>query len=96
LRRHYQSGVIGSRSTGDAAAALTAFASDTGADAVIFSYFPVEEALSWDFPEQVRALEKINVATLRLGDQARPYAASSIDAAAIAHLVTRLRERTPA
>jgi hypothetical protein len=96
LRRHYQAGVIGSRSVGDAAVTLAAFASEAPADAVIFSYFPVEEALSWDFPEQVGALHKINVATLRLGDQARPCMVSSADAAAIAGLVSQLRERKPA
>ncbi|MEP7209516.1 MAG: 2-hydroxyacyl-CoA dehydratase family protein [Alphaproteobacteria bacterium] len=93
LRRHYQAGVIGSRSVGDAAATLATFASEAGADAVIFSYFPVEEALSWDFPEQVAALDRINVATLRLGDQARPCVVSSADVAAIAGLISRLRER---
>jgi hypothetical protein len=96
LRRHYQAGVIGSRSTGDAAACLAAFAAEAGADAVVFSYYPVEEALSWDFPEQVRALEAKGIATLRLGDQMRPYAISPHDAAAIAGLIARLRKGKPA
>jgi benzoyl-CoA reductase/2-hydroxyglutaryl-CoA dehydratase subunit BcrC/BadD/HgdB len=96
LRRHYQSGVVGSRSTGDAAASLASFAAEAGADAAVFSYYPVEEALSWDFPEQVRALEAQGVTTLRLGDQMRPYAISPTDASAVAGLIERLRKGKPA
>ena len=90
LRRRYQAGVIGSRSAGDAAEMLATFASEAGADAVVFSYFAVEEALTWDFPEQARALERRGIAALRLSDQARPYAMRQADAAAITKLITQL------
>ena len=90
LRRRYQAGVIGSRSAGDAAEMLATFASEAGADAVVFSYFAVEEALTWDFPEQARALERRGIAALRLSDQVRPYAMRQADAAAITKLITQL------
>ena len=96
LRRRYQAGVIGSRSAGDAAEMLATFASEAGADAVVFSYFAVEEALTWDFPEQARALERRGIAALRLSDQVRPYAMRLADAAAITKLITQLGPGTRA
>jgi benzoyl-CoA reductase/2-hydroxyglutaryl-CoA dehydratase subunit BcrC/BadD/HgdB len=67
----------GSRSFAAAGPALAAFASARKADAVVFSYFAVEEALTWDFPEQRKALEAAGIATLRLPDQARPYGSAA-------------------
>jgi len=69
------------RSFGDPAARLLAFAREANADAVVFSYFPVEEALTWDYPAQVAALNSNNIATLRLPDQKRPYDGASVQAA---------------
>ena len=61
------------RSFGDPAERLLTFAREANADAVLFSYFPVEEALTWDYPAQAAALSANDIATLRLPDQMRPY-----------------------
>jgi benzoyl-CoA reductase/2-hydroxyglutaryl-CoA dehydratase subunit BcrC/BadD/HgdB len=73
IAQRYRDGVMGSRSFDDPAAAIAAFAKAARADAVVFSYFPTEEALTWDYPEQKAALEAMGVRTLRLADQARPF-----------------------
>lgn len=49
------------------------FAQACGAKLAIFSYFPEEEALTWDYPEQKAALEAVGVRVLRLPEQARPF-----------------------
>lgn len=49
------------------------FARDCRATHAIFSFFPEEEALTWDYPEQKAALAKIGVKVLRLSEQARPF-----------------------
>jgi hypothetical protein len=49
------------------------FATDAEANLAIFSYFPEEEALTWDYPEQKAALEKRGLKVLRLADQTRPF-----------------------
>lgn len=64
---------------------VAAFAKACNAQAAIFSYFPEEEALTWDFPEQKVALTKIGVRVARLADQTRPF-----DAAANREAVTAL------
>jgi benzoyl-CoA reductase/2-hydroxyglutaryl-CoA dehydratase subunit BcrC/BadD/HgdB len=92
LKAHYRDGVWTPRSFGDAAARILAFAVEARADAVVFSYFPVEEALTWDYPEQVAVLEAGGAATLRLPDQVRPYDGAAARAPLEA-LIVKLRAR---
>lgn len=93
VRRKYQAGIVGQRSFGDAAGRLTDFVAEARADAVVFSFFPMEEALTWDYPEQKRALEAKGVAVLRLKDQARPFDGAA-DCDAIADLIEKLKRRS--
>ncbi|HEV7692251.1 MAG TPA: 2-hydroxyacyl-CoA dehydratase family protein [Hyphomonadaceae bacterium] len=78
------------RSFGDPAERLLTFAREANADAVVFSFFPVEEALTWDYPAQAAALAANGIATLRLPDQARPY-----DPAAAAQLGAFIAKLAP-
>ncbi len=73
IARRYRHGVAGSRSFDDPAQGIAAFAKAARADAVVFSFFPTEEALTWDYPGQKAALEAMGVKTLRLSDQTRPF-----------------------
>jgi len=73
LLTYYRATRAGARAFTDMAADLLAFAKAARADGVVFSYLPEEEALTWDYPEQARALAKAGIAFTRLGDQARPY-----------------------
>lgn len=61
------------RRVADPATHIAAFAQACGAETAIFSYFPEEEALTWDYPEQKAALEARGVQVLRLADQTRPF-----------------------
>jgi benzoyl-CoA reductase/2-hydroxyglutaryl-CoA dehydratase subunit BcrC/BadD/HgdB len=69
------------RSFADPANHILALAREAKADAVIFSYFPIEEALTWDYPAQTAALAANGIATLRLPDQQRPYDAALVQSA---------------
>ena len=62
-----------SRSFRDPGGEIADFAKACGAEAAVFSYFGEEEALTWDYPEQKRALEGIGVKIIRLNDQTRPF-----------------------
>lgn len=61
------------RRVADPAGHIIAFAKACGAQAAVFSYFPEEEALTWDYPEQKAALEASGVPVLRLPEQTRPF-----------------------
>ncbi len=65
----------------DTAGHIADFAKTCSAQAAIFTYFPEEEALTWDYPEQKAALEAAGVRVLRLPEQARPFDASANRAA---------------
>jgi len=69
----YRADLAASRRCVDAGAHIAQFASDCGANLAIFSYFPEEEALTWDYPEQKAALEGAGVRVLRLPEQTRPF-----------------------
>jgi benzoyl-CoA reductase/2-hydroxyglutaryl-CoA dehydratase subunit BcrC/BadD/HgdB len=62
-----------SRRFADVAGEAAAFARLFRVDLAIFSYFPEEEALTWDYPEQKAALESAGVRVLRLSEQKRPF-----------------------
>lgn len=62
-----------SRRFADIAGETATFAQSLNVDLAIFSYFPEEEALTWDYPEQKAALEAAGVRVLRLPEQARPF-----------------------
>jgi hypothetical protein len=62
-----------SRRTIDAGRDVQEFAKTCRADLAIFSYFPEEEALTWDYPEQKAALEARKMRVLRLPEQAWPF-----------------------
>jgi hypothetical protein len=57
----------------DAAGEVATYARTLRIDLAIFSYFPEEEALTWDYPEQKAALEAAGVRVLRLPEQTRPF-----------------------
>jgi benzoyl-CoA reductase/2-hydroxyglutaryl-CoA dehydratase subunit BcrC/BadD/HgdB len=61
------------RRVADPATHIVAFAQTCGAETAIFSYFPEEEALTWDYPEQKAALEARGIRVLRLAEQTRPF-----------------------
>jgi benzoyl-CoA reductase/2-hydroxyglutaryl-CoA dehydratase subunit BcrC/BadD/HgdB len=73
LAAHYRATRAGARAFADAAADVLSFAKVARADGVIFSYFPEEEALTWDYPEQAVALARAGIAAIRIGPQARPF-----------------------
>jgi benzoyl-CoA reductase/2-hydroxyglutaryl-CoA dehydratase subunit BcrC/BadD/HgdB len=80
-----------SRVFADPGARIIDFARGCYAEAAVFSYFPEEEALTWDYPEQKAALESIGVPVIRLGDQARPFDAET-DRAAMEALIRGFRK----
>lgn len=71
LTRRYQSGLMSSRTFPRPPEALAGFARARQADLVIFHFWKVEEALTWDYPAERRALEAAGVRTLAFTDQ--PY-----------------------
>ena len=62
-----------SRRFADVARETEAFARSLRVDLAIFSYFPEEEALTLDNPEQKAALEAAGVRVLRFPEQTRPF-----------------------
>ena len=62
-----------SRVFGDPGREIVEFAKACGAEAAVFSYLGEEEALTWDYPEQKRALEGTGIRVARLGEQMRPF-----------------------
>jgi benzoyl-CoA reductase/2-hydroxyglutaryl-CoA dehydratase subunit BcrC/BadD/HgdB len=57
--------------------AVVEFVQSAQADAAVFFYYAEEEALTWDFPAQRRALDRAGVPSLCLSDQPYPADASS-------------------
>jgi benzoyl-CoA reductase/2-hydroxyglutaryl-CoA dehydratase subunit BcrC/BadD/HgdB len=57
--------------------AIVEFVQRAQADAAVFFYYAEEEALTWDFPAQRRALDRASVPSLCLSDQPYPADASS-------------------
>lgn len=88
LAAHYRGDVSGARSFDDQEQAVVAFAKAARADGLMFSYLPVEEALTWDYPAQAVGLKRAGVACVRLGDQARPYDVAARRAEAAAFVQT--------
>jgi hypothetical protein len=66
-----------SRRFADVAGETATFARALRVDLAIFSYFPEEEALTWDYPEQKAALEAAGLRVLRLPEQTRPFDVAS-------------------
>jgi benzoyl-CoA reductase subunit C len=61
------------RRVADPAMHIARFAQACSAETAIFSYFPEEEALTWDYPEQKAALEAHGIRVVRLAEQTRPF-----------------------
>jgi benzoyl-CoA reductase/2-hydroxyglutaryl-CoA dehydratase subunit BcrC/BadD/HgdB len=71
LTEHYQKFSLTSRRYPQSSEELVQLAKAQEAQGVVFFLFSAEEALSWDVPNQVRALENAGVPTIVLDDQ--PY-----------------------
>ncbi|MFO1013917.1 MAG: 2-hydroxyacyl-CoA dehydratase family protein [Caulobacteraceae bacterium] len=71
LTRRYQFGLMSSRTFPRPPGALADFARARDADVVIFHFWKVEEALTWDYPAERRALAAAGVSALAFTDQ--PY-----------------------
>lgn len=77
LTAAWRASLAGNRAFGDPAEAIVRFAREAGAQGVVFSYLPEEEALTWDYPAQAAALSAAGIAVIRLGDQATPFDADA-------------------
>jgi benzoyl-CoA reductase/2-hydroxyglutaryl-CoA dehydratase subunit BcrC/BadD/HgdB len=64
LASHYHRDVASSRTFPQSTAPLTDFVRACGADGVIFYYLYEEEALTWEYPAQRRALEAMGVPSI--------------------------------
>jgi benzoyl-CoA reductase/2-hydroxyglutaryl-CoA dehydratase subunit BcrC/BadD/HgdB len=64
LASHYHRNVASSRTFPQATAPLTDFVRACGAEGVIFYYLYEEEALTWEYPAQRRALEAMGVPSI--------------------------------
>ncbi len=71
LTEHYHRGVASSRTFPSRPGELVDFARAAGADGVVFYFLAEEEALTWEYPGQKRALEAAGIATLAFTMQ--PY-----------------------
>ena len=71
LAAHYHRDVASSRTFPTKIGDLVAFATAAGADGVVFYFFAEEEALTWEYPAQTRALEAAGLAVL--GFSLQPY-----------------------
>jgi 2-hydroxyglutaryl-CoA dehydratase, D-component len=85
LTDHYQSNVLTSRRYPHEPQEIVEFAHQARAAAVVFYLYEQEEALTWDCPHQVRALDQAGIASLVLENQ--PYRPQ-----ATAALITQLNE----
>lgn len=88
LTRRYQSGLMSSRTFPRPPKAITSFVKARQADLVIFHFWKVEEALTWDYPAERRALEAAGIRTLAFTDQ--PYGIAPGLAAPIARALNAL------
>jgi len=68
LTAHYHRAVASSRTFPQSAAPLVEFAKAAGADGVLFYFLREEEALTWEYPAQRRALEAAGIRVLCLED----------------------------
>jgi benzoyl-CoA reductase/2-hydroxyglutaryl-CoA dehydratase subunit BcrC/BadD/HgdB len=71
LTDHYHSDVLTSRRFPHEPHEIVEFARQAGANGVVFYLYEQEEALTWDCPHQVRALDQAGIASLVLENQ--PY-----------------------
>jgi benzoyl-CoA reductase/2-hydroxyglutaryl-CoA dehydratase subunit BcrC/BadD/HgdB len=79
LTDHYHSNVLTSRRYPHEPQEIVEFASRAGADAVVFYLYEQEEALTWDCPHQVRALDQAGITSLVLDNQPyRPQASAAL------------------
>lgn len=77
---HYHRRSFATRSYPPSTEDVVNLAKATGADAAIFFYFAEEEALVWDGPAQVAALEAMGLRTLVLNAQAYPPSPDNLQA----------------
>jgi benzoyl-CoA reductase/2-hydroxyglutaryl-CoA dehydratase subunit BcrC/BadD/HgdB len=77
LSSHYHRDSFSHRRFPSSTDAVVEFVQSAHADAAVFFYYAEEEALTWDFPAQRRALERAGVPCLCLSDQPYPADASS-------------------
>ena len=78
LCERYHRGVFSSRRYPQDSKALAAFASEAGADGVVFYFYAEEEALTWEYPAQRRALEAAGVASVCFEDQSYAFDAAAV------------------
>ncbi len=77
---HYHRTVASSRTFPTRPAEVAEFAKACSADAVIFVYDAEEEALTWDYPAQRRAVEAAGMAALAFPDQPWPLPVEALRA----------------
>jgi benzoyl-CoA reductase/2-hydroxyglutaryl-CoA dehydratase subunit BcrC/BadD/HgdB len=69
ISEHYQRRIPGARTFPSDAGAIVHFAQDAAAQGVVFFYFRQEEVLTWDYPQQRRALAAAGIASCCLAAQ---------------------------
>lgn len=95
LAAHYHRDVASSRTFPQSPRPLADFARACGAQGVIFNFYAEEEALTWEYPAQRRALEAHGIATLCFEGQPHHPDAASL-APLLANFIGGLTTRVPA
>ncbi|CAN5904274.1 hypothetical protein BH11PSE1_BH11PSE1_09600 [soil metagenome] len=95
LMAHYHRDVASSRTFPQSPRPLADFARACGASGVIFNFYAEEEALTWEYPAQRRALEAAGVATLCFEGQPHKADAATLSAP-LADFIRRLTTKVPA
>ncbi|MES2343921.1 MAG: 2-hydroxyacyl-CoA dehydratase family protein [Pseudomonadota bacterium] len=95
LMAHYHRDVASSRTFPQSPKPLADFARACGAAGVIFNFYAEEEALTWEYPAQRRALEAQGTATICFEGQPHHPDAASL-APVLANFVGGLTTRVPA
>lgn len=89
ITEHYHRGVISSRTFPQSTQPLLDLAQAVHADAVVFYFYAEEEALTWDYPAQRRALVEAGIAVLCL--DGRPHHPDASDAAQVGRFLAGLK-----
>lgn len=95
LMAHYHRDVASSRTFPQSPRPLADFAQACGAAGVIFNFYAEEEALTWEYPAQRRALEAHGIATICFEGQAHHPDAAAL-APLLANFIRGLTTRVPA
>ena len=95
LMAHYHRDVASSRTFPQSPRPLTDFAKACGAVGAIFNFYAEEEALTWEYPAQRRALEAEGIATICFEGQPHQADAAML-AAPLAEFIAKLTAKVPA